>query len=181
MKKLLILVAIALLIIALLAIRPLLRGTGQVATDTPGIELLLHGPFGLSTTLGPDTEPRSLRAGVHTPARLSRTHERQTVSENGAAATEIWQVSSNGPWGRLSAIDVHKGETTIVRFPAPLAVKIDTSFTRGQASFALQIVGPYDEQYSPLIKRNGKTTGKPKLRIIDERGDELHAGSFEYG
>ncbi len=179
MKKLLTAAAIAFVVLAILAARPLMRGKGQIATDTPGVELILHGPWGFTCTITSPDEPRTVRAGVYRPAQLHRTIQREPAS--GSETAETWQMYSTGPWGDIARIDVNEGQATILSFNAPATAGVNVDIVRPYVNLGLRIVGPNGEHYDPVIRKNGRNTAKPKLTIFDEAGSQLHAGSFEFG
>jgi hypothetical protein len=188
MKKLLITIVIVLVVVfAGLLVAGLIafRKTGQIAVDPAGVRLTIRGALGLGATIGPTTEAQAVKAGVYRPAQLYRTLDKQIVSDDGSKATESWQLSGGGPWGDLATIEVEKGKTTVVKFDGPLTAKVDATYSNvgdgATASLALQLVGPHGEQYSPLVKKDGKTVDAPKFAILDEAGKELHTGRFEYG
>jgi len=188
MKKLLITIVIVLVVVfAGLLVAGLIafRKTGRIAVDPAGVRLTIRGALRLGATVGPATEAQAVKAGLYRPTQLYRTLEKQIVSDDGTKTTETWQLYSGGPWGDLEAIQVEKGKTTLVKFDGALTAKVDAAFSDmgdgTTASLALQLVGPHGEQYSPLIKKDGKTAEAPKFTILDEAGKELHTGRFEYG
>jgi hypothetical protein len=53
--------------------------------------------------------------------------------------------------------------------------------TGRQVSIGLSITGKSGERYNPGVMKNGKALEAPKLQIIDEAGNVLASGKFEYG
>jgi hypothetical protein len=48
-------------------------------------------------------------------------------------------------------------------------------------SIGLSITGQSGERYNPRVIKNGSALEAPKLQIIDEAGNVLASGKFEYG
>jgi hypothetical protein len=92
-----------------------------------------------------------------------------------------WQIDSSGPWGKLSTIKVRKNSTTVLELGQSFLIKPSVSKSGSQVSIGLSIIGRAGEHYSAEITKNGKRLPTPKLKIVDETGNVLTSGKFEYG
>jgi alkylated DNA repair dioxygenase AlkB len=50
-----------------------------------------------------------------------------------------------------------------------------------EMSIGLALQGQAGEQYRPVVKKNGTPLAAPKLRILNEAGEVITQGSFQYG
>ena len=50
-----------------------------------------------------------------------------------------------------------------------------------EMSIGLVLQGQAGEQYRPAVKKNGTPQAAPKLRILNEAGEVITQGSFQYG
>ncbi len=67
-------------------------------------------------------------------------------------------------------------------FGSPLTVRPDVRRqSADEASIGLTIEGRAGERYSPDIRRNGMQLPAPEFTIVDETGNTLFKGKFEYG
>jgi hypothetical protein len=78
-------------------------------------------------------------------------------------------------------IKVRKDETTIVKVGEPFTIKTDARRAGRIISIGLSIVGRAGEKYFPRPMKKGKVVPRPKFEIIDEAGNILDSGQFEYG
>jgi hypothetical protein len=50
-----------------------------------------------------------------------------------------------------------------------------------EVSIGLVLQGQAGEQYRPVVKKNGTPIAAPKLRILNEAGQVVTQGDFQYG
>jgi hypothetical protein len=92
-----------------------------------------------------------------------------------------WQLESRGPWGDLSTIRVKNNDTTILKLGPPFQIKTKALFTGSKVEIDFYIFGKAGEHYSNVITQNNKRASAPGVKIIDEDGNVLASGKFEYG
>ena len=174
MKKI---IAIPLIVVVLigLAIFYYSQQTGYVKLEIPGVTVGLrglHGVFWKNLQIGPSTD-------------LVKTHVGQYIAVQGNLASNAdgdkWQASFYGAQDPSSRITVAKGQTTTLKFGSPLNVKTEVESAGRQVSIGLSITGQSGERYNPGVMKNGSALEAPKLQIIDEAGNVLASGKFEYG
>jgi hypothetical protein len=175
MKKKDIWISIAVIAVAALVLRLYLRQEGQIKIDTPGVKMRLRaGWFGRT----------SVQSGSDPVAASARAYRPQRITIEAKQGNDIWRiVSSRGPWGDLAKIKVGSNKTTVVELGPPFVVKPQIHRLRGrsQLGIGLAIVGKAGEHYSSRITKNGRHLPAPRLRVVDERGNVLASGKFEYG
>lgn len=164
---------------------------GKIKTDTDGVTLHLEGSWWSRITVGPEAKAIEAKEGTYRPRRLYRKLERKVVDDEGNEKTEIWQVSSFGPWGKLGKITVKEDETTELKFGGPLIVKPTVELPRKSGgrlivTVGLKLVGEHGEEYSVRAtttdeKGKSRSLKELKLRIFDETGKELANGKFAFG
>jgi len=147
---------------------------GRIKIDAGGAEatLRLRGGWSNSRLIKSKAEPVMLRAGIYRPQRLSIS-----TKQNG----DTWLLYSSGPWGELSTIKVRKDNTTVLELGQSFLIKPSISKSSSLVSIGLSIIGRAGEHYSAAIVKNGKRLPTPKLKIVDEAGNVLASGRFEYG
>jgi hypothetical protein len=150
---------------------------GFIKIDTSNTTVTLKGPWSSIVRVGPDREPVKASAGFYRPRRAKIAKQ-----SNG----DKWQIFSYGPWQKLGKIEVTKDQTTTIKLGEPLLVKADVDSTRraktgNRISIGFSIVGQAGEKYSSRIKKNNRDTAAPKLKIVDQEGNILASGKFEYG
>lgn len=65
---------------------------------------------------------------------------------------------------------------------APVVVKTDVQRVgEHEVSIGLLLEGQAGEQYRPVVKKNGTAIAAPRLRIVNEAGQVLVQGDFQYG
>jgi len=174
MKKRDISISIAIIAGSILVLYSYSRGTGRVEVRAGGADAVLNlraGFFGTATVRS-STAPAEVKARIHRPKRLK-------LSMKGDDDT--WQFESTGPWGEMSTVKVKNGDTAVLELGPPFTIKPEVRGARPQVSIDLKIYGRAGEQYSNVIMRNGKRIASPKLEIVDEKGNVLTTGRFEYG
>jgi hypothetical protein len=178
MKKLILLICLV-AVLVFVGYKILTSGqTGYIKLDVPGATMDLRGSWWGRVAVGPGTEPVKVKAGTFRLRRL------EIVKEGGG---NKWRIYSSGPWGDLQRINVRKEETTVLKPGPPFLVSADVGQRRQRGSADKRVsVGPSitgraGEHYSPRIAKNGRDIGAPKLKIVDESGNVLASGKFEYG
>jgi hypothetical protein len=64
----------------------------------------------------------------------------------------------------------------------PILVKTDVQKVgEREVSIGLLLEGQAGEQYRPVVKKNGTAIATPRLRIVNEAGQVLVQGDFQYG
>jgi hypothetical protein len=174
MKKI---IVIPLIIVVLIGIVLLYysQQTGYVKLETPGITVGLrglHGVFWKNLHIGPSTNPVKTHVGKYLALLGNLTSD---------AGGDKWQFSFYGAQDPSSRITVSKGQTTTLKFGPPLFLRTEVKPTGRQVSIGLSITGKSGERYNPGVMKNGKALEAPKLQIIDEAGNVLASGKFEYG
>jgi hypothetical protein len=125
--------------------------------------LLLAFLFFQKQNPGPVPEvsaPRGVPSGA-----LSRT------DANGVA----WSLDQVG--GGMVAM-----EPNGLKAGAPILVLADVQRVADrEVSIGLVLQGQAGEQYRPVVKKNGTPVAAPKLRILNEAGQVVTQGDFQYG
>jgi hypothetical protein len=144
------------------------RPTGFLKLVTPSAEIQLQSDS-RRITLTAQKEPVKLFMGTYTPTELSLT--------NGQ-----FRLVSEGPFGRLHAINVSDNRTTALDFGPPLKVKADVGNPCGpDVTIGMTVTGKAGEEYSATVEKNGLRRGAPAVRILDEKGKVLESGTFKFG
>jgi hypothetical protein len=149
-------------------------GKGQIKIDAGGAiaELQLAGGLFSKATINSGAEPAKVSARTHRPEQLSLS-----MKQGG----DTWKIDSSGPWGKLSTISVNDNETTVLRLGPPFLIKPGVGKSGSNVSVVPAIIGQASEQYQNVVRKNNRTVPAPKAKIIDEAGDVLASGRFEYG
>lgn len=64
----------------------------------------------------------------------------------------------------------------------PILVKADVQKVgEREVSIGLLLEGQAGEQYRPVVKKNGSPVAAPRLRIVNETGQVVVQGDFQYG
>ena len=174
MKKIIVIPLIIIVLIGL-AILYYLQQTGYVKLETSGVTVNLrglHGIFWKKLQIGPSTDPVKTHVGQYLALIGS-------LSSN--TGSDKWQVSFYGAQNPSTRVTVAKNQTTTMKFGPPLYVKTEVRPTGRQVSIGLSITGQSGERYNPRVIKNGSAIEAPKLQIIDESGNVLASGKFEYG
>jgi len=174
MKKILVIPVIVVVLIGLI-IFYYSRQTGYIKLEIPGVTVNLsglHGVFWKKLQIGPSTEPVKIHIGQYL-ALLGSLSSNQ--------GSDKWQISFYGAQNAPSRITIAKDQTTVLKFGPPLNIKTEVEPKGRQLSIGLSITGQSGERYNPRVIKNGSALEAPKLQIIDEAGNVLASGNFEYG
>ncbi len=149
-------------------------GKGQIKIDAGDAvaELQLAGGLFSKATINSGAELTKLNAQAHRPQHLSLS-----MKQGG----DTWQIDSRGPWGKLSTISVNNNETTVLKLGPPFLIKPGVRKSGSNVSVDFAIIGQASEQYQNVIRKNNRTVPVPKAKIINEAGNVLASGKFEYG
>jgi len=174
MKKRDISISIAVIAVSILLLYSYLQGMGAIEVKAGGADVMLSLSSGLfrTATIQSGTSPAEIRARIHKPDSL-----RVSMQKDG----KTWHIESNGPWGRMSTIKVKNGDTAVLELGPPFTIKPKVRNLGPGVAIDLRILGRAGEQYHNVIMQNGKRTAAPKLEIVDEKGNVLTTGRFEYG
>jgi hypothetical protein len=173
-KKGVFLVFVVILAAAFLAFCFWPRDKGYIKIDASGADatLYLHRCLFSTTTVTAGVKPTIVRAQSYQPRKLYLRGERDG---------NIWQIESNGPWGKLRNIEVNKDGTSVLKLGPPLVIKPNVTKRNSQVSIDFTITGQAGERYENVITKNGRRVFPPEVKIIDEGGKVLAAGRFQYG
>ena len=149
-------------------------GKGQIKIDAGDAiaRLQLAGGLFSKAAISSGAEPAKVSARAHRPQHLSLS-----MKQGG----DTWQIDSRGPWGRLSTISVNDNDTTVLKLGPPFLIKPGVRKSSSIVSINPSIIGRAGEHYSAAVTKNGKRLAPPTLKIVDETGNVLASGKFEYG
>jgi len=147
---------------------------GTLDVGTADVErVLLSSEAGLVRFSGSGGGKWKVPAGHYTAiqARLSKTD----------AAGAKWRLSESGS-GKREGFEIRAGETRALRLGPPLKTRIEAR-AAGDGSIVISLVleGQAGEQYAPRAGKGDETPPPPKLRILDEAGKVLTAGTSAFG
>ncbi len=174
MKKRDIRISIAIIGVAVLLLFLHSHSGGRIEIDAGGAVgvLQLRNNWLQSTTVASDAGPALASAGVHRPRGLSISAEQDG---------HTWRLESSGGWANLSRVRVRALRTTILRLGSPLTIKSKVRRNGEFLEIDYAIIGQAGERYSGRAVKDGQVVQKAKVRIVDEMGNTLKSGSFEYG
>jgi hypothetical protein len=141
---------------------------GFIKIDSGGADATLQlrsSLFGTTTIRSGET-PTEVRAILHRPRQLNLSMKQDD---------RTWQISTSGPWAKLTKIRVKGNDTMTLRCGPPLLIKPDIRKIGHQLSIDFSIIGQAGEQYQ------NKPIYGAKLIIKDEDGNVLEYGKFQYG
>jgi len=176
MKKRDIWISVAIIAAACLAFYFFSQQKGYIRIDAPGFETdmnLRRGWLSKTVTIS-GSEPVKVRAGAYKPERAVVRMEKDEHT--------WWSIiCRNGPWGKLATINVAGGNTTILKLGPPLTVQADVQRKGRAVSIGLSMIGQAGEHWSAEVLTSKGPLPAPKVRIVDETGEVLASGKFEYG
>ncbi len=174
MKKRDISISIAIIGAAVLLVCLHSRGGGRIEIDAGDAVavLQLRNNWLKSTRITSEAGPTLTSAGVHRPRRLSISTEQDG---------HTWRIDSRGPWVNLSRIRVKALRTTALRLGPPLMIKSKVRRNSSSVDIDYAIVGQAGERYEKFAVKDNRAVKKAKVRIVDEMGNIVEAGSFRYG
>ena len=174
MKKRDIWISVAIIAAAILLLFLYSQGKGHIKIDAGGAvaELELAGGLFNTVTISSQAEPAKINIRTYRPKSLSISM--QQGSDN-------WQINGTGPWGKLSKIRVTNNNTTALRLGPPFLIKPQVRKSGSSVSVNFTIIGEASEQYQNFARKNNRWVPAAKTKIIDEAGNVLASGIFEYG
>jgi hypothetical protein len=174
MKKRDIWISVAIIAGAVLLLFLSLQRKGQIKFDAGGAvtTLRLSNSWLGNAIINSENQPCKVSARLHRP---------QWMNIGMKQGDDTWQLESRGPWGNLSTIRVQNNETTVLKLGPPFQIKTKALYTGTKVSIDFAIIGQAGEHYRNSIMQNNKRASAPKLKIIDEAGNVLASGKFEYG
>jgi hypothetical protein len=151
------------------------RGKGAIAVETQGGELILKSGWFGSTAVANRAGSVPAQAGLYHPAKAS-------IRLTKEGQDQWWLLSSTrGPWGKLSAVRVDRGQTTTLRMGPPITLHAEVQQSGRMVSVGLVLIGQAGEQWSPLVLTSKGVAAPPRVRVVDESGKTLAEGQFTYG
>ena len=174
MKKKDILISLAIIAASGLALLYYSQRKGFVGIDAGGAEaqLYLRSSWLTSARIASGDKPATISTRIYRPQFLSLS-----MKQDG----NTWRIESRGPWSDLSTIKVRKNEATAIRLGPPFLIKPEVKKNGSILSIDYAIIGQAGEQYQDFITKDNKAVTRPKIKIVDETGNVLKSGSFEYG
>jgi hypothetical protein len=174
MKKRDIWISVAIIAAAGLLLFLSLQKKGRLQIDAGGAvpTMRLSNSWFGKAIIDSGIQPSKVSARLHRPQWLNIL-----MQQDG----DTWQLESRGPWGELSTIRVKKNDTTVLKLGPPFQIKTKALYTGSKVSIDFNIIGKAGEHYRNSIMQNNKRASAPKLKIIDEAGNVLASGKFEYG
>jgi hypothetical protein len=92
-----------------------------------------------------------------------------------------WDFASYLDTGSLKNFQISKNQTTSFKIGPPFKIETTTRKSGDRVNINFKLIGQEDAQYGPDFKRNGKRVSPPVFKIIDEQGNVIYSGKFEYG
>jgi len=175
MKKKDIFISIAIISAAVLThlFYSIVRGSVKIDAGTAVAELQLRSGFLGNTMVTSGIKPVKIRARLIRPRRLG-------ISMDQGGHT--WMIESRGPWGNISRVKVENNQTTNIRLGPPFLIKPRVHKSSSNISIDYAIIGQAGEEYQSLVSMDNRAiyTGA-MFKIVDEEGNVLTKGKFEYG
>jgi hypothetical protein len=103
------------------------------------------------------------------------------LTERDASADKYVFSIDKGGAGQLSDFEVRPGETTSFKFGPPFQIKTSMERSGENVMLSFSLKGQGGELYKPGGTVNGKEIPVPQFKIIDESGQVVHTGQFQYG
>jgi hypothetical protein len=83
---------------------------------------------------------------------------------------------------KLRSFEIREGETATLEIGPPMKAKPVPVREGDKITVNVEVWGSYGERYFPYVRADqGGLAGWVGMKIIDERGNELSSGGFEYG
>jgi len=174
MKKKDILISLAIIAASGLTLLYYSQRKGYVGIDAGGTEavLQLNSSWLTSARIASGDEPAAIGARIYRPRSLSLTMRQEG---------HTWRIESRGPWADLSKIKVRNNEATAIRLGPPFRIKPQVNKNGSIISIDYAIIGQADEKYQSFITKDNRAVIGAKIKIVDETGNILKSGSFQYG
>ncbi|HUW18699.1 MAG TPA: hypothetical protein VMW16_05305 [Sedimentisphaerales bacterium] len=176
MKKRDIWICLAIIAGAIAVLNLYWRREGYIKVDTPGFHTTVHLRRGWwrSAVAMSDKGPVKVHAGAY---KLTQAKLRAEESQD-----KWWTILCRDGRGRKqSRIQVTDGETTVLKLGPPLTVHPEVWRRGRDVSIGLSLIGQGGEHWIPQVLTPKKPLPAPRLKIVDESGNVLASGKFEYG
>ena len=92
-----------------------------------------------------------------------------------------WTLRCRAGMGNLTNFEIGEGQVLKFNAGAPLSLKADVQKRGSTVTIGFSAVGQAGENYAGGAQKDGKRLPPPKLKILDEKGEVLSQGAFEYG
>ncbi|MFC1636936.1 hypothetical protein ACFL5Z_19100, partial [Planctomycetota bacterium] len=93
----------------------------------------------------------------------------------------VWTFSSRPDAGPLRDFEIRAGQTTSFKIGPPFSIKTDVRQNKDQISIGLKLEGCAGERYRfPVMKRSHRQSA-PEFKVVNEAGEVLTSGQFQYG
>jgi len=174
MKKKDILISLVIIAASGLALLYYSQRKGFVGIDAGDADAVLNlsGSWLTSARIASDEEPAAIGARIYRPQLLSLS-----MRQDG----QTWRIESYGPWSDLSKIKVRNNEATALKLGPPFLIKPEVKKNGSTLSIDYAIIGQAGEQYQNFITKDNRAVTRPKIKIVDEKGNVLKSGIFTYG
>lgn len=174
MKKKDILISLAIITCSIVVFYHYTQREGHIQLDAGGVDatMQLRSSLFSNTTIRSNAGPVKVRAIMQKPRHICI----KTKYEG-----HNYQIDSDGPWGTLSKIKVKQNDTTLLRCGPPFVIKPNVRNQKGRILIDFDITGQAGEQYRKYALKNNRMLSRAKLKIIDEEGNVLTTGIFQYG
>ena len=148
--------------------------TGYIRLDADRAKATLDLKSSLlsKTSVGSGQQPEAVHARIHRPRHL-----RLSIHQN----KDRYFLLSQGPWGDLTRIKVKNNQTTTLRVGPPLMIKPKIQKRNSVVEIQYDVVGRAGEHYEKFVRKNKGYVVGASVRIIDEGGNVLEKGRFQYG
>lgn len=177
MKKQGMWILVAIVVVAAIVIFPYpLQGKGAIQIETPGVQLRIRSGWLRTTTIGSDSGPVQVKAGIYHPVQATLRG-----SKEGGAGPWSMASATRGPWGKLATIRVDKGRTTTLQLGPPITLHADIQRSGRVVLTGLSLIGRAGEHWSPRVMTAQGQAPPPTVRVVDETGQVLASGKFAFG
>jgi len=145
---------------------------GRLDVGLPAPELTLFSDSGLHRLTGSEGH-WELPAGkyVLVATKLSRKDE----------SGDSWTLRSAMRSGNPKNFEIHKDMPLRLKAGEPLLAKANVSRQGNVVSAGFSLEGAGGEEYGPAAEKNGTQQHPPMLKIVDQGGQVLETGPFNYG
>jgi len=92
-----------------------------------------------------------------------------------------WTLTSYVETGALRNFEIFVGEKTSFKVGTPLQIKTTAQRRDDTISIGLELEGQAGERYRADVRKNSRRGPAPLFRLVDEAGNVIEQGRFEYG
>jgi hypothetical protein len=151
-------------------------GAGFVQIDASGFhaDVELRGGWPRKAVTVSQSEPAKAPAATY--------RARRVVLRVEEGSDKWWSLLvRRGPWGDLATVKVVEQQTTTLALGPPLTIDAGVKRKGRAVSIGLSVIGRAGEHYGPQLLSSDGPSPPPRLKIMDETGNILASGKFEYG